>query len=147
MKLKVPKKEIKTAIDNYISSFNPPLSDAEKHLVECSFKRGMDFLANGVGIDNKRIPEQYDRRKKILKSDIEVIERMYSEGYSIREIAEHFNVHYYTIYRYINPDHKQHQKEITLLWTRTHKLTPEESKKRSAKHREYKRQLSMKGLI
>lgn len=147
MKSKVSKKEIKTAIDNYINSFNPPLSDTEKYLVECSFKKGINFLASSVGTDCKRIPEKYDRRKKILSSDIETIKRMYSEGSSIHSIAEHFNVCYCTIYGYLNPDYKNHQKEVVKSWKKQHKLTPEEIKKKNAEHRHYKRQLSIKGLI
>lgn len=147
MKLLLSKKEIKTTINNYINTFNPPLSDTEKYLVECSFKQGINFTISSVGIDRKYIPEKYDRRKKILSSDIETIKRMYSEGFSIHSIAKHFNVCYCTVYGYLNPDYKDHQKEITKLWKRQHKLTPEESKKKNAEHRRYKRQLFIKGLI
>ena len=88
--MKPTNKEINTAIKDYINSFNPPLSASEKLLVECSFKRGINFIINSIGTDIKRIPEQYDRRKKILSSDIETIKRMYSKGSSNPQYSKTF---------------------------------------------------------
>ena len=146
MKTTATKKEIEIAIQNCISNYSE-LSDSEKFLLQTGFKGGMEFFKRIIGIQRKHIPEEYDRRKKMLSSDWEQVDLMYNTGASIKEIAEHFNVCYLTIYKHFNKEFKKQMEVYGKQYNKTHKRSKEKTRVLNQNSRQYKRQLSVRGLI
>lgn len=96
-------------------------------------------------LDEIKLPEKYDRRRKLMSEDIEEIKKLYSTGkYSYRTLAEKFNVDKSRITQIFNP-------ETSAKWRKEHWKdyisSKEEHAKAIKKLRDYKRKLIEEGLI
>ena len=121
--------------------------DVQK-LLEKAFLEGVKWVDKTAGAELKKLPEEYDRRKKMLSDDWKMAEDMYfNQGESCAAISRKFNVTAQTIWLHFNPDKKKEQYEKIKLHHMLNKPSKETSHKRQARSIAWKRSLMGKGLI
>ena len=118
-----------------------------KKLLEKAFVEGVKYVDKTAGANSKKLPEEYDRRKKMLSGDWETAERMYYEyGESYASISRHFNVSLGTVWLHFNPEKKKENNERTKLWSKEHYILGS-GRSSTDKTIAWKRSLAAKGLI
>lgn len=95
-----------------------------------------------------RLPEQYDRRRKLTEIQKQEIKTKYETGfYSLNSLAKEYSVSKKTILLIVNPKSKEkNDKRIKDHW-RDYVKSKEERNEVIKEHRHYKQSLYIKGKI
>lgn len=95
-----------------------------------------------------KLPQEYDRRRKLMDEQKEVIKHKYSTGlYSLNNLAKEYKVSKKTILLIVNPESKRKNDERLKEHWRDYQLTKEERNKIANEHRRYKQKLFREGKI
>ena len=95
-----------------------------------------------------KLPQEYDRRRKLMDEQKEVIKHKYSTGlYSLNNLAKEYKVSKKTILLIVNPESKRKNDERMKEHWREYQLTKEERNKIANEHRRYKQKLYREGKI
>lgn len=98
--------------------------------------------------ENIKLPQEYDRRRKLMDEQKEVIKHKYSTGlYSLNNLAKEYKVSKKTILLIVNPESKRKSDERIKEHWRDYQPTKEERNKITAEHRRYKQELYKSGKI
>lgn len=99
----------------------------------------------GVHIQEKKIGERYDRRRKMTSKDKKAALLAWSNGESVASIAERYAVSVTTIYYIINPDLYERANKRAAEYSRSRK--DDGKRESSRKYYKYKRRLALEGKI
>lgn len=99
----------------------------------------------GVHIQEKKIGERYDRRRKMTSKDKKAALLAWSNGESVASIAKRYAVSVTTIYFIINPDLYKRARERSAEYNRNR--GDDRKRESSRKHYKYKRRLALEGKI
>ena len=95
-----------------------------------------------------KLPQEYDRRRKLMNEQKEIIKHKYSTGlYSLNNLAKEYKVSKKTILLIVNPESKRKNDERLKEHWRDYQLTKEERNKIANEHRRYKQKLFREGKI
>ena len=95
-----------------------------------------------------KLPQEYDRRRKLMDEQKEIIKHKYSTGlYSLNNLAKEYKVSKKTILLIVNPESKRKNDERLKEHWRDYQLTKEERNKIANEHRRYKQKLFREGKI
>ena len=95
-----------------------------------------------------KLPQEYDRRRKLMDEQKEIIKHKYSTGlYSLNNLAKEYKVSKKTILLIVNPESKRKNDERLKEHWRDYQLTKEERNKIANEHRRYKQKLYREGKI
>lgn len=95
-----------------------------------------------------KLPQEYDRRRKLMDEQKETIKHKYSTGlYSLNNLAKEYKVSKKTILLIVNPESKRKNDERLKEHWRDYQPTKEERNKITAEHRQYKQKLYQEGKI
>lgn len=95
-----------------------------------------------------KLPQQYDRRRKLLDSQKAEIVEKYSTGlYSLQNLADEYGVSKKTILLTVNPESKKKDHENRKKKWRDYQQTGEQRNKIMRDHRHYKKKLFDEGKI
>lgn len=95
-----------------------------------------------------KLPQEYDRRRKLTDEQKEVIKHKYSTGlYSLNNLAKEYKVSKKTILLIVNPESKRKSDERIKEHWRDYLPTKEERNKIMNEHRQYKQKLHREGKI
>lgn len=95
-----------------------------------------------------KLPQEYDRRRKLMDEQKEVIQHKYSTGlYSLNNLAKEYKVSKKTILLIVNPESKRKNDERLKEHWRDYQPTKKERNKITAEHRRYKQELHKSGKI
>ena len=95
-----------------------------------------------------KLPQEYDRRRKLLDEQKEVIKHKYSTGlYSLNNLAKEYKVSKKTILLIVNPESKRKNDERIKEHWRDYQSTNKERNKTMNEYRRYKQQLYKDGKI
>lgn len=95
-----------------------------------------------------KLPQEYDRRRKLMDEQKEVIKHKYSTGlYSLNNLAKEYKVSKKTILLIVNPESKRKSDERIKEHWRDYLPTKEERNKIMNEHRQYKQKLHREGKI
>ena len=95
-----------------------------------------------------KLPQQYDRRRKLLDSQKAEIVEKYSTGfYSLQNLADEYGVSKKTILLTVNPESKKKDHENRKKMWRDYQQTGEQRNKTMRDHRHYKKKLFDEGKI
>lgn len=95
-----------------------------------------------------KLPQEYDRRRKLMDEQKETIKYKYSTGlYSLNNLAKEYKVSKKTILLIVNPESKRKNDERLKEHWRDYQLTKEERNKIANEHRRYKQKLFREGKI
>lgn len=98
--------------------------------------------------ENIKLPQEYDRRRKLMDEQKEVIKHKYSTGlYSLNNLAKEYKVCKKTILLIVNPESKRKSDERIKEHWRDYQPTKEERNKIMNEHRQYKQKLHREGKI
>lgn len=99
----------------------------------------------GVHIQEKKLGERYDRRRKMTSEDKQAALLAWTNGESVASIAERYAVNRTTIYYIINPDLYERANKRAVEYNRNRR---DDGKKESAlRTYNYKRRLALEGKI
>lgn len=99
----------------------------------------------GVHIQEKKIGERYDRRRKMTSEDKQAALLAWTNGESVASIAERYAVCRTTIYYIINPDLYERANKRSVEYNRNRR---DDGKKESGRRTyNYKRRLALEGKI
>lgn len=102
----------------------------------------------GAKVDTIKLPEEYDRRRKLSNRDYEKIRKMYATGnWSYRALGREFGVDKNTIAKIVDERVSQYIKEQAKKNWRKYQQTVKEHSEATRKTREYKRNLLKEGKI
>ena len=95
-----------------------------------------------------RLPQKYDRRRKLTDDKKEEIRQQYSTGnISLKNLADKYNVSKKTILLIVNPESKaKNDMRVKEHW-RDYQRTTEERNKAAQNTRKYKQDLYLKGKL
>ena len=95
-----------------------------------------------------KLPQEYDRRRKLMDEQKETIKHKYSTGlYSLNNLAKEYKVSKKTILLIVNPESKRKNDERLKEHWRDYQPTKEERNKTANEHRRYKPKLFREGKI
>lgn len=99
----------------------------------------------GVHIQEKKIGERYDRRRKMSSEEKQAAFLAWTNGESVASIAERYDVSVTTIYYIINPDLYKRANKRASEYSRSRK--DEGKRERGRRYYKYKRKLALEGKI
>lgn len=95
-----------------------------------------------------RLPEQYDRRRKLTETQKKEIKTKYETGfYSLNSLANEYSVSKKTILLIVNPESKRKNDQRIKDHWKDYQETKEERAETIRKHRHYKNELYKSGKI
>ena len=95
-----------------------------------------------------KLPEKYDRRRKLTEEQKQEIKDKYSTGfYSLNDLAKEYSVCKKTILLIVNPESKRKSDQRIKDHWRDYSGTKEERAKTVKEHRHYKHELYKSGKI
>ena len=94
-----------------------------------------------------RMPEQYDRRKKLMKRDIAEIRMLRAHGWSIHQLAEKFHVSDTTICLWCDDKKRKENYRRSVEWRKQHPVSNEEAYRVMQVTLMYKRKLREEGKL
>lgn len=95
-----------------------------------------------------KLPERYDRRRKLTEEQKHEIKEKYSTGlYSLNDLAKEYSVCKKTILIIVNPESKRKSDQRIKDHWRDYLGTKEERAKTVKEHRHYKHELYKSGKI
>lgn len=94
-----------------------------------------------------KIPEKYDRRRKLYQEDRKEILKLYDDGCSIRSIARKFGVARRTISVIVNPEAAEKLRQYIKENHRRFRKSKAYRTEAMLKHRRYKRRLYLEGKL
>lgn len=95
-----------------------------------------------------KLPQQYDRRRKLLDSQkAEIVEKYSTDLYSLQNLADEYGVSKKTILLTVNPESKKKDHENRKKKWRDYQQTGEQRNKTMRDHRHYKQKLFEDGKI
>lgn len=98
--------------------------------------------------DKTRLPEEYDRRRKLTEEQKDEIRHKYSTGlYSLRGLAKEYKVSKNTILFIVNSESKRKNDERIKDHWKDYRPTKEERNKIMREHRAYKNKLHKEGKL
>ena len=99
-------------------------------------------------VDKIKLPQQHDRRVKLLDDDKELIKQLYATGqYSLNSLAKQFNVCKKTILLIVNINSKKKNDEYIKNHWKDFQESKEEHRLSITKTRRYKEYLLKEGKI
>ena len=136
----MPKDKIKAAALDY--------AKGDKALAK-AFEAGFKACQSLTMVSRAKMPEKFDRRKKLVEEDIKEIFRLRKEGWTYQALASKFGVSQYCVNYHLH--HEQWK-----VYARAHskktwaKMTDEERKthtKSALESAEYKKGLRIRGVL
>ena len=95
-----------------------------------------------------KLPQEYDRRRKLTDEQKDEIKHKYSTGlYSLNNLATEYKVSKKTILLIVNPESKRKNDERIKDHWKDYQPTTEERNKIMNEHRQYKQKLYKDGKI
>lgn len=95
-----------------------------------------------------RLPEQYDRRRKLTETQKQEIKNKYSTGfYSLNALAKEYSVSKKSILLIVNPESKRKNDQRIKDHWKDYRETKEERAETMREHRHYKNELYKSGKI
>lgn len=137
---RIPKDKIKAAALDY--------ARGDKVLAK-AFEAGFKACQSLTMVSRAKMPDKFDRRKKLTEEDIKEILRLREEGWTMDKLASKFRVSQYCVSYHLHHEQwkayaRAHSKNI---WA---KMTEEERKahnKLASESAEYKKGLRIRGLL
>ena len=103
----------------------------------------MPYIAEKI-----KLPEQYDRRRKLTEIQKQEIKNKYSTGfYSLNSLAKEYSVSKKSILLIVNPELKRKNDQRTKDHWKDYQKTKEERAETIREHRHYKNELYKSGKI
>lgn len=99
-------------------------------------------------VDKIKLPQQHDRRVKLLDDDKELIKELYATGqYSLNQLARQFNVSKKTILLIVNTNSKKKNDDYIKAHWKEYQQDKDDHRLAIKKTREHKRELLKQGKI
>lgn len=138
--MKVPKGEIKAAALDY--------AKGDKALAK-AFEAGFKACQSLTMVSRAKMPDKFDRRKKLTEEDIKEILRLRKDGWTQEELASKFGVSQYCVNYHLRHDEWKAKARVRAkdVWA---KMTEEERKahtKQASESAEYKKGLRIRGIL
>lgn len=93
------------------------------------------------------MPEQYDRRKKLMKSEIVMMQKLRSDGWTLPMLASKFNVSVPTCRYWCDAKARAEISECTKKWKKAHPTSKKEARQRARRLLQYKHKLREEGKL
>lgn len=116
--------------------------------LEEAFKAGFKSCLDLTNVSKIKLPDEYDRRKKLTEGDIINVRKLRNDGYTLKEIAVKYNVTVQCILYHTDDQFNKKQKEMAKTYYKgTSKAKRKAMSEAGKRSKEYKRLLKLKGLI
>lgn len=112
------------------------------------------FYAYGIldrpklyNIKDTQLPEQYDRRKKLMQKDIDLLRKLRANGWTLTELAHKFKVSAPTCRYWCSEQARAESRACSNKWKQAHPLSKSEMKRRVKDSLQYKQKLREEGKL
>lgn len=114
-----------------------------------AFKAGFKACQSLTNYRAARMPERFDRRRKLTEAETREILRLRAEGWTYKALAGKFGVSMYCVQYHCNYDELREYSKIYYAkrWREMTKAEREAHGKRVAESQEYKKALRIRGIL